>query len=393
MRLWLVASTYPTPRQPEGGAFVRHQARALAARGHDVVVIELAPAARSRRAGLLGASRWSENAPTGASTDAPTGVRVVRAQTAGGPLPGLRWLGRRAGARILQDVCDALGPPDLLHLHFTQMPGLAGTAFARRHGLPAVLTVHENEEWLRREMGVGACRRAWRDADVVVRVSGRDAHLLRRWSPDVRVVPNGFVERPSLPSKAEARAALGLEPDAHCAVAVGAFIPRKRQDLLVEALRRVRASGIDLRLLFVGVGPTRGHVERLVSDSGLGDSVRFLGRVSEPDLVLAYAAADVVCLASDAEGNPTVMFEAFGAGRPFVGTDVGGASEIVAAVGHGRVVPPGDAAALANALQEVLARLPAEAAVRAAASPYSWDAIAGRLEGIYAGLLRGGARR
>ena len=99
-------------------------------------------------------------------------------------------------------------------------------------------------------------------------------------------------------------------------------------------------------------------MRRRALDSGLRDRVRFPGPRTGPELDRAYAAADLLVLASHAETYGMVVTEALARGLPVLATDVGGVTE---ALGHGEdgtrpglLVPPGDPAALGAALRRWL---------------------------------------
>jgi glycosyltransferase involved in cell wall biosynthesis len=120
--------------------------------------------------------------------------------------------------------------------------------------------------------------------------------------------------------------------------------------------------------------------------------VRFLGE--RPDVERLLAGMDVFALSSREEGIPNAVLEAMAAGRPVVATAVGGTPEVLEDGRTGWLVPPGDPAALADALAEALLD-PAEAARRGAAARRdvserrSIDAMARRHEAFYVDALAG----
>jgi glycosyltransferase involved in cell wall biosynthesis len=129
---------------------------------------------------------------------------------------------------------------------------------------------------------------------------------------------------------------------------VGLLVRRKGVHLLLEAMARA-ALPPDVTLQVAGDGPERAGLEALAAGSGLRGRVEFLGfRTDVPALL---AGADAFVLPSAMEQQPLVLIEALGAGKPVVATDVGGVAEMVA--GAGIVVPPGEPAALARALEEL----------------------------------------
>ena len=105
----------------------------------------------------------------------------------------------------------------------------------------------------------------------------------------------------------------------------------------------------------------RAELEALVAAKGLGDVVRLPGHVA--DMPAAYAAADVVVSSSiEPEAFGRVAVEGACMGKPVIATDHGGARETVEEGGGGRLVPPGDADALAQALGDLLSLSPEERA-------------------------------
>jgi glycosyltransferase involved in cell wall biosynthesis len=148
------------------------------------------------------------------------------------------------------------------------------------------------------------------------------------------------------------------------ALAVGRLTRQKGFDTLIRAFAEVRRRR-DARLLILGEGPERGRLDTLVADLSLARDVQLAGWV---DNVYAYLArADAFVLSSRWEGLPTVLIEALFCGVPVVATDCpSGPREILDNGRLGRLVPVGDATALAAALDDVYDGKVARAA------PESW---------------------
>lgn len=168
----------------------------------------------------------------------------------------------------------------------------------------------------------------------------------------IRVIPNG-VPAARFPlvddsGRLAARSRLGLEPGRPIVVYLGHLAPEKYVHVAIAALPLVP----DAELVVAGRGPERPRLEALAADLAPG-RVRFLGTTGEPALVLA--AADALVLPSETEGMPAVLIEAGLSGVPAVATPVAGVPQVVLDGETGRLVPPGDPAALATALGEVLA--------------------------------------
>jgi glycosyltransferase involved in cell wall biosynthesis len=213
----------------------------------------------------------------------------------------------------------------------------------------------------------------------------------------IRFVPNGVdtgAFTPDAGVRARLRAELGAGARFVWLCVARMEHPKQHRELLA-AFRRVLDGGARAMLLLAGQGPDRGVLERSCEALGIGDAVRFLGvRDDVPDLM---RAADGLVLASAWEGLPMVLLEAGAAALPVVASDVGGVSEIVVEGETGLLVPPSDAAALADAMAAIAAL---DAAARAAMGAgarrvvlerYDLEQVASEWERLYEQLLDGRA--
>ena len=129
---------------------------------------------------------------------------------------------------------------------------------------------------------------------------------------------------------------------------VGRFNPQKNFELLLRAFAAVRRQR-PVRLLLLGDGDLRRHLEALAQSLGIAEDVDMPGFDQNPFRFMARAAAYV--LSSDWEGLPTALIEAMACGCPVVATDcLGGPREILNDGELGRIVPRGDVNALAQAI-------------------------------------------
>ncbi|MCC1491149.1 glycosyltransferase [Cognatishimia sp. F0-27] len=136
-------------------------------------------------------------------------------------------------------------------------------------------------------------------------------------------------------------------------VFVGRLAGVKGLPVLLEALHALDMPG--LRVSLVGDGPDRAALEAECARLGLADRVSFLGYRSQSEVAELLAEADVFVLPSFAEGVPVVLMEALASGVPVVCTRIAGVAELVEQDQSGVLVPPGDSAALAAAMQRLLA--------------------------------------
>jgi glycosyltransferase involved in cell wall biosynthesis len=140
---------------------------------------------------------------------------------------------------------------------------------------------------------------------------------------------------------------------------VARLAPDKGVRILLEAVARVAADGLDVSLEIVGDGPDREALEAHAAALGLGDRVRFAGAVGRDTIQERYRAADAFCLSSFAEGVPVVLMEAMALERPVVAPRVMGIPELVEDGVSGLLVPPGNVDALAAVIQRLVEAGPA----------------------------------
>ncbi|SEJ37009.1 Glycosyltransferase involved in cell wall bisynthesis [Sphingobium sp. AP50] len=185
-----------------------------------------------------------------------------------------------------------------------------------------------------------------------------------------------------LTDRATAKAALDF--NGPVVLSVGALIPRKGQDLLVRALPHLP----DVTLLLAGQGQYRRVLESLAQELGVERRIGFLGSVPHHKLPRIFAAADVMALPSESEGLANAWVEALACGTPIVISDVGGARELLDRPEAGRIVDR-DPEAIADAIRAIQDNPPSQAAVRASALRFTWqangDTLLAHLQGIAAG--------
>lgn len=248
--------------------------------------------------------------------------------------------------------------PDVVLAYWLYPDGFGAMRAARRAGVPLVAGARGSDLRVRDPVSRLLTRPVLRGAERILVVSedlGRVAATTYGADPArIRVVPNGCdaaLFRPA--DRASARSALGVDGDARLVLYVGRLVAEKGLRELLDAACMLASRTPGLELVLVGDGPLRPELASRIA-SLRGPRVRLVGAQDPARVAEWMAAADVVTLPSYSEGHPNVLVEALACGRPVVTTNVGGIPEVVDA-GCGRLVPPRDAAALADALHETLA--------------------------------------
>ena len=171
---------------------------------------------------------------------------------------------------------------------------------------------------------------------------------------------------------------------------VGTLRPVKGVEYLIKAMNIIHEKLPDTDLLIVGDGPDREKMETLVQELNLQDCIHFAGKVSNEEIPVYMARADVFALPSLSEGFGIVNIEAMASGLPIVTTNVGGLPEIVINGENGFLVEPKNPEALAEKILFILSDNDLKARIsmnnQMKAEIYSWDIVVKNLISIYESL-------
>lgn len=301
-RVAIVTTSYPRDRGDASGHFVETEAVALAECGHLVTVITAGPSrVRAGNPHVV----WL---PDGDASGWPGLVPRLRERPS--RAAGLaRWMFRARRELGLR------GPFDRVIAHWL-MPAAAPIAITTPlHGAALDVVLHGSDARLLARappLLSGAILRALARRGACFRcVSEEQAAWLRRaaGSASVRVsVAPAAIDVRSAPTRAQARARFGVNPERHLIVVVGRLVPGKRiHDALEASALLVRTD-----IAVVGDGPELGALRRAFP------GVRWLGRLPRDQTLAWIAAADLLLSASREEGAPTVVREARLLGVPVV---------------------------------------------------------------------------
>ena len=266
------------------------------------------------------------------------------------------------------------------------------------------------QPWLKRA-GYWPLRRAVeatsRAADAIIATDRSIVPTIERYlhprPGQVHVIPNG-VDLAALDALASTRGAddvrsrHAVAPGETVLLSVGRLEANKGFDVLVDALGQISSPGRALagsswRWVLVGAGPFGRDIEAAVESRGLGDHVLFAGRVSDADLQAWYGTATLFVHPTRYEGSSLVTLEAMARRRAVLASRAGGLPDKVRPGENGWLVEPGNAPALAIALEEALtnrARLAAmgERSRLIVEQEFAWPVLVDRQIALYEQLLR-----
>jgi glycosyltransferase involved in cell wall biosynthesis len=281
---------------------------------------------------------------------------------------------------------------DVLHMH-----GYGATTFGRlcawRMGIPSILHEHANHTntpWFQKV----ADKMLAPHTDLAIAVSESTAvfTVRARLMPAERTkvvylgAPLDEFARPrSEAERAAAKAALDVSPETIAVGTVTRLMPSKGNQHLIDAVPEIVRAHPRARVLIVGEGELRAELESRARALGLGERLRFVG--FRRDVAEVLTALDFVVFPSLWEGTPLTAFEALAAGKPIVATDADGLLDILTDRHDALVVPKANPAALANAVNEIIARpdLAARLSANAARTGAMYDiaAFVRKMERLY----------
>jgi glycosyltransferase involved in cell wall biosynthesis len=362
-------------------------AESLARQGHQVVVYT---------------RRESTHAPARARLCDGVTVELLRAGPAkalpkDNLLPHMPEFGDRLAARLRADR------PDVVHAHFW-MSGIAARIATAETEIPVVQTFHALGIVKRRYQGaddtspesrIDLETELARTADRIIATSTDEAFELARLGVDhkrLSVVPCGVDIARFSPTGSRGRRGGSVR-----LLSLGRLVPRKGVDDVLRALALVE----DAELLVAG-GPPAARLAKdpealrlreIAAEEGVAERVTFLGQVGRAQAPALICSADVVVCAPWYEPFGLVPLEAMACGKPVVAAAVGGLVDTVVDGVTGRLVPPREPRALADALAALASdprarREYGAAGRRRVESRYAWSQIARETASIYREVAR-----
>ena len=333
--------------------------------------------------------------------------RLLRAWTRVRRRPGYRaawraWLkdlrrdftpnrGRRFGqALVLADELPA--EVSALHAHFLHTPASVARYAGLMRGMPWSFSAHAKDIWTTPEWEK---REKLNEARWGVTCTAAGAAHLSSLAPraDLELVYHGLDLGRFPPFQRAASAREGRDPKEPVRLlSVGRMVEKKGTDVLIEALALLPKE-LEWRLEHVGGGPLSARMKTLAESRFIADRIRWLGPLTQAEVLERYRAADLFVLASriaadgDRDGLPNVLMEAQSQGLAVLATEVSAIPELIEDGITGRLVAPENPEALAQAL----AALIADPALRARLGKAGQERVRARFS-MQAGIERLAAR-
>ncbi|MCV7029053.1 glycosyltransferase family 4 protein [Mycobacterium sherrisii] len=396
MRILLVSWEYPPVVIGGLGRHVHHLSTALAAAGHDVVVLSRRPSG-------------TDPSTHPSSDEIREGVRVIAAAqdphefSFGTDM--MAWtlaMGHamiRAGLNLKRPGTGRPWRPDVVHAH-DWLVAHPAIALAQFYDTPMVSTIHATEAGRHSGWVSGAISRqvhaieSWlvRESDSLIACSASMTdEITELFGPglaETTVIRNGIdaARWPFAPRRSHTGPAELLY--------VGRLEYEKGVHDLIAALPRIRRTNPGTTLTIAGDGTQQDWLVEQARKHRVLKATRFVGHLNHDELLTALHRADAAVFPSHYEPFGLVALEAAAAGTPLVTSNIGGLGEAVINGHTGVSCPPRDVAALAAAVRTVLddpagAQRRARAARQRLTSDFDWHTVAGQTAQVYLAAKRG----
>lgn len=277
-------------------------------------------------------------------------------------------------------------------------------------GRADVMHVFANSGWAWHLLAMPALRiAAWRGVPVIVNYRGglageflqrAPSHVRRDLAAAMLVTPSAFLQRvfrqhglvaqiiPNVVDLARFQPRPWQPPGAAPNLVVARNL-EKIYDIptALRAFALLRGRWPLARLTVAGSGPEREALQALAAELGVADAVEFVGRIENADMPRLYTSADLMINPTTADNMPISILEALASGVTVVSTNVGGIPDLVRHGETALLVPPGDAAAMAAAAEQVLGDACLARRLReqglADVAQYAWPQVRERWRRVY----------
>ena len=339
MKILIIARGIPSDKHPQDGCFEWDQAKALAAKGHEIVVMSIDGRVRKY---------WRSPGIKKYDKDNVTAYKLFYFPTA----IIRRLISFKLGYKIESMLAKRLyryivkrhGKFDIVHAHYLTTAYL-GAEIKKKNDIKLVATEHWSalkESVLTKEVQYLGDN-SYPFVDSLISVSRHLGESIKSHFGNDFYVVNNLIDTEGLQPAVE-----HTDNSHYTIVAVGTLLPIKGYDILIRAFEKSTLKNKNVILKIIGNGPERANLEKLISDLSLSEKIILCGQLPKSDVYNALHTADLYVLSSRSENFPVALIEATANGVPAIATLCGGPQENkVSAVYK---VPPENIEALAEAL-------------------------------------------
>ena len=297
---------------------------------------------------------------------------------------------------------------DVIHVHHPMMMGETARYLSKRYEVPLVFTYHTRYEQYLHYVGLSGfgrlmpsyIRHCTTPCDLVIAPTPLMKEYLEEISvkPPVSVLPTGLPMDSFLPDEEKAAQIrrMYLRGRKHLFVSVSRLAKEKNVEFLIRSVKLIKERrGSDFKLLLVGDGPERKHLQRLAEELGVQEEIVFVGAVPNEEIRNYCHAADLFLFASRSETQGIVLIESMAAGTPVLAVRATGTEDVVICGENGYMTNVSEiefSEKLMDILEKKELQILTEGAKKTAENYHS-DLIAAKAEKIYMEAIRRRARK
>jgi glycosyltransferase involved in cell wall biosynthesis len=281
----------------------------------------------------------------------------------------------------------------LVHSQFVWSAGYVGAKIKTKYNIPFIVTAHGGDIYIKpfkNEFWRHITENILNSADHIITVSHSNFACIQKLdiSTPVTIIPNGFNSELFYPrNPMKCKKLLNLPQDKVIILTVGNLETIKGHLYLIDAIQKITHVRKDALCVIVGSGKLHKKLKHKIHSLELDEQIILAGGKPHDEIPLWMNACDLFVLPSLNEGNPTVMFEALGCGKPFIGTSVGGVPEVITSDKYGLLVEPANPDDLAEKLLVALDREWDREEILGYAEQFTWENIAKEILGVYEQVL------
>ena len=392
MKVLVISHMYPSAVNPSYGIFIHKQVNALKSQGYEVKVVSPVPYTPWPLPLLR--KKWEDYASI-PRQDFIAGDRINYPRYLEFPRSlFLEYSGffMYLGIKKLIDRIYEVFPFDLIHAHVALPDGQAANYLKKKYKVPTVITVHGQDFQSTINKSVKCRNKLFEvldSADKIITVSTKLKDIVKdqSFSSKITVINNGIDIEDCLPYSLPENVLNGKR-----IISISNLKKTKGIDLNLGAISSLVRKYPDLEYYVVGDGEERNSLENFKDELNLEDNVFFLGRLDHNQAMQKLAEADIFCLPSWQEGFGVAYIEAMSMGKPVIGVQGEGISDVINHGQNGLLVKPKDVDEVIGALETLLsdpaqAKSLGDAGRKTVLEGYTWLQNAGKTIEIYEHLL------
>ena len=300
--------------------------------------------------------------------------------------------------QISKYILNNIKKPDLIHARFGYLDAYGMLELKKKWKIPIIMDVHRDEEFgyflnnifIRRKQ-----RLVLSNVDKILCVSEKQINdgLNQGIDSEKLVhVPLGIDINKYPPKKTEK-----IPEEPTIILFVGQLIKRKGLEYLINAVPKLKNNcNNNFEIIIAGEGPSKSYLIHMCNKLKVSDKIKFVGRISDLQLLDYYSISDIFVLPSLSEGQPMVIYEAMASEIVVIGTNVGGIPDQIENNLNGFIIPPRNSSEIANKISYLLnnpqisKKMGKIGRKRLIEKKWTWDGYAERVNKIYKSLIQQG---